>query len=461
MTRRTHRTRISRRALIRGAAAGALALPFSGLLLPRQAHAQRGAVKRFVVFYFPDGVPGPSQNGDASLWHPTGGEFDFALPELLQPLAGRRDDCVFFRGLDMGRTDEGSHPGGAKKLLTNVDHGQGQSIDQFLAASAGADAPFRHVYLGVQSGAQGGSGDRFISYPSAGQSQPPEDDPLRAFNRLFTGGTVGGGGGGMTSRDLLERSVMDGIMADMNDLGARLGPTEKAKLDLHMDALREVERRLGGMQLDEPTQPPDASCSSPTLDSSGWDSSRAQDPALFPDIMRMQIDVLVQALACGVTRVGVLQGSYHTSELIMSRFVRPSGQSEDYDMRSHQASHYGAGHDRSRPEFSNFLIQRRWFVEQYAYMLDRLASLPDGEGSMLDTTAVLLCTEVCDGNTHSHSDMPFVLAGGSASFRTGRLHHANGARHGDLFAAIAAAMGVDVQGFGQSSGGPLGGLLRG
>ena len=85
----------------------------------------------------------------------------------------------------MGGTDAGSHPGGAKKLLTGVDGGGGESLDRYLARSALGAAPFRHLYLGAMATQNNASGDKFISYPSAGTTAAPEDDPMTAFGRLF------------------------------------------------------------------------------------------------------------------------------------------------------------------------------------------------------------------------------------------------------------------------------------
>ncbi len=93
-------------------------------------------------------------------------------------------------------------------------------------------------------------------------------------------------------------------------------------------------------------------------------------------------------------------------------------------------------------------------------LLDELAALPKDGATMLDHSLVLLATEVCDGNTHAHDDMPFVLAGGgSGSVRTGRLLQFGYRRHADLLLAIAHAMGDRLGGFGDASSGPLPGLL--
>lgn len=456
--------RFNRRKFLKAVGGAAIAMPFYQTLFNREAHALNGTARRFIVFYFPDGVPNPIDSGVPSLWHATGGETNFTLPDLLAPLQPHRDHLMLLNGLDMGRTDEGSHPGGAQKLLTAKDKGQGQSVDQVLANTVGASMPYRHVYLGVQANVVGNDNTRHISYVAPGQSTPPMDDPLFAFNHLFNGGVVGAGVSGgemMSSQDLARRSVIDGVLDDMHELRGQLGDTEKSKLDLHLDALREVEQRLAQLEMDGGDPPPQMNtqdCSNPMLDSSGYDGGRAHEPELFPAIARMQIDIMVQAMACGLTKVGVIQNSYHTSELIMSRFVRPSGQAPDFDMRSHQASHYGT--DLSQDLFKNFVTQRQWFVEQFAYLIDRLKNIPEGEGSMLDHSILLMCTEVSDGNLHTHSNMPFLVAGGgSGALRPGRLLQFNGNRHGDLYAALGRAMGADFQGFGDYSSGPLPGVL--
>jgi hypothetical protein len=230
------------------------------------------------------------------------------------------------------------------------------------------------------------------------------------------------------------------------------------KLDRHLEALREIEARVaglpgGGGEILDP-----ASCESPAVDTSGFTDGELYAPEAFPAILKAQIDLMVLAMACGRTRVGTLQASQHTSELIMSRFAGTPLHDPGWDMRSHQASHYGASH--SGREYDAFFLQRQWWVSQFRYLLDLLASTPEGDGSMLDNSLVVLCTEVCDGNTHHHDDMPFVLAGGGAgTVRTGRRYDAGYRRHGDLWVSVANAMGDGLSRFGDASAGPLPGLL--
>lgn len=441
----------TRRQLFRMLGAASVALPFYELLSPRTARAAEGKARRLIVFYFPDGVPGPSGSGEPSAWHAFGGETNFTLTDVLSPLAPFRDRCVFLNGLSMGPTDAGSHPGGAKKLLTAVDGGQGESFDQYMARTAGKDAPFRHLYLGAMANAGGASGDKHVSYVGPGQSIAPQDNPRAALASLF------GGAAGSAPSDpaaLRRASVLDAVLADMAALRGRLGAVDKRKLDLHLESLREVERRV------KASAATTADCSHPVVDTSGFDDTGLYDPGRFPAILRAQLDTLVTAMACGLTRVGVVQASNHTSELVMSRFPGTDLFDPGYDMRSHQASHYGNVHDATKREYRAYVQQRKWFVAQFAYLLAELARRPEGDGSMLDHTVALLCTEVCDGNTHLHDDMPFVLAGGAGgALRTGRLLQFQGRRHADLFVSLGRALGEPTTWFGDASSGVLPGLL--
>ncbi len=450
-----------RRDLLRGGAAAMLAMPFLKLL-ERRAHADftPDRARRLIIYYYPDGVPGASSNGDPSAWHPTGDGTNFQLTEVMASLEQFRNQCVFFRGLSMGPTDVGSHPGGAKKLLTAVDGGNGISIDRYLATTVGSGDPYTSLLLGAMSQQNGASGDKMISYVSPGVTVAPDDDPLDAFSRVFggSGTTTGGGGGGGTDPAAARKlSVLDRAKADLDTLRGKLGDTEKSKLDLHLESIREVEQRIQGLGGGGGGT---ATCDEPSIDAAGLSGSALYEAENFPRILRAQMDLMVQAMACGMTRVGVIQASAHTSELIMSRFMDTPMYDPGFDMRSHQASHYGAAHDLAHREYLAYKQQSTWWMDQLAYLLGELAARPEGDGTMLDYSLVLCCTEVCDGNIHGHDDMPFILAGGGGGkIRTGRLLQTGYRRHGDLLAAIANAMGESIGGFGDASSGPLPGLL--
>jgi hypothetical protein len=141
----------------------------------------------------------------------------------------------------------------------------------------------------------------------------------------------------------------------------------------------------------------------------------------------------------------------------MSRFQGTPMYTPSFDMRSHQASHYGQS---SSTLFTSFTQQVTWFVSQFVYLLDQLSQRPEGAGTMLDNSIVLLCSEISDGNTHSHDDMPFIIGGkAGGALRTGQIFDFNGRRHADLLLSIAHAMGDSMTSFGDSSSGLLPNLV--
>jgi hypothetical protein len=427
-------------------------------LAPRSARAQSARnAKRVIFFYFPDGILGPSAQGQPSRWHCTGSETNFTIQDQAEALRALKADCLFFNNLSMGSTDSGSHPGGAKKLLTGVDGGNGESIDHYLSRTAGASAPWRHLYLGAMATQNNASGDKFIVYPTAGQTVSPRDNPRQVFQQLFA--NTNPSSPGTPNPAVVDRrvSVIDNAKQELASLRGKLGGSEARKLDLHLEALREVEKRVKPMG----NTPGPSSCATPVIDTSAFTDAQLYDASKFGHILRAQIDVMVTAMACGLTKVGTIQASMHTSELIMSRMPMTEMYEPNFDMRSHQASHYGDAHDFNKREVRSYFAQRRWFVQQFAYLLNELKKRPDSDGmTMLDSSVVLLCTEVCDGNTHLHDNMPLVLAGKAGGrINTGRLIQPTFARHGALLAAIAQAMGERVQGWGDGNTGPLAGVL--
>jgi hypothetical protein len=140
----------------------------------------------------------------------------------------------------------------------------------------------------------------------------------------------------------------------------------------------------------------------------------------------------------------------------MSRFPNTEQSLPNFDMRSHQASHYGASHDDARLEYRQFVLQRRWFVLQLKVLLDELAARPDPEvpgATLLDTTVVLMGSEISDGNTHSHDNLPLILAGhAGGTLSTGRLLSFGYERHHKLLTSVARLCGATITGFGDGQG---------
>ncbi len=433
--------RPTRRRLLQSLGAAAL------LGRTRVARASGGLAKRVIFFYVPDGVVGVSEAGEPSEWHPVGTEYDFTLPHNSAPLAPWKDRCLWLDNLSLGTED--SHEEGARMLLTGQFGGFGPSIDQVLARTVGASDPWPLLYLGAQS-TIGEEAHHWMSFPLDGEhlSVQPQDDPRRAFEQLF---------GSMDPGPLRRRqSVLDLVNADLAELRGRLGTVERSRLDLHTDALREVEQRLGSL----PT------CD-PAVDLDGISDGALLEPETFPALLRAQTENMLLAMACGLTRVGFLQASHHTSLLLMGRFVTPPedpagwGRFADAEYEQHVASHYGLIRDPvTEARFAHYRAGRVWYAEQEAYLLSRLEEIPEGDGSMLDHTIVVRVSEVSDGQTHTHQKMPFYLAGGGAgSVRSGVFVDTAGADCAELWIAVARAMGVELSSFGDRGAQALPGVL--
>lgn len=437
MTRRDRR-RTGRRTFLGGLGAGALAAgiagasPLLGALQRRLRPSSRaiasaatgGRAKRLVVFFTPNGTVHRH-------WRPRGGRHDFVLPDegILGPLAAFRDVLnvleVDFRGAN-------NHEGGMAAMLTGngaaAHESGGASIDQVVAHAIGTDTPFRSLELGVQTSAWGGNVQTRMSYAGPGAYVPPDDRPAEVHRRVFAG--VGSGAAPAEVDALAARrgSVLDLVRAELGDLHRRAPASQRPKLDAHLGALRAAESTLM-------TPGAAGDCDAPAV--------MMADPMAndsFPLVGRAQTDLMVAALACGLTRVASLQWSHTVGPPVFSWL----GISEGH----HSLSHIDDGNPTG---IANFVAAERWYAEQFAYLLERLDTLPDpeGEGSMLDHTLVVWAQELGDGRLHVCEDVPWILAGAAGGFlRTGQYLPLGGTSHTKLLVTIANAMGLETRTFG-------------
>ena len=438
MTDRTARSRrlLSRRTLLRGAGGVAIGLPFLGAMSDR-AHAAPFP-KRFIVFFTGLGTVKPA-------WVPTGSESDFVLGEVLSPLSPYREKLLILEGVDMESAYHGpgdAHQLGIGQALTGTELQEGTlfpyacnpqatvgwaggvSVDQFLATQIGQETKLASLELGVQ--VQVANVSSRLSYLGAGQPVPPEDDPRAVFDRLFS--DLSADPDSLALLRAQRHRVLDTVTADYDSLVSRLGGNDRMKIEHHLDALHEIDKRLdapgtlGGI------------CSIPTLGPPV--DIYANDN--YPAIGKLQIDLLVMALACDLTRVASLQWTTTQTGKVFTWL----GQTEQH----HQLSHSSPG-DPSKQ--AQLVAIGKWHAEQMAYLLSRLDAVPEGDGTLLDNTLVLWCTDIAMGQSHSRRDMPYVLAGGcGGALQTGRYLKYQGAYHNNLLVAICNAMGVGINTFG-------------
>ncbi len=442
---------LHRRAFLRRAGAGALALPL--LQLPRGARAAGDFPTRLILFFSPNGTK-------KELWSPgpDATEHAWTSGRLLAPLMRHRDRLVLVDGVDNAVAEEGPggpHQRGMASLLTGevITEGDfvggdgraagwagGPSVDQHAARVLRPPTALTTLELGARA-LEAVPRGRMI-YRGREQPVAPLNDPTEAFHRLFSG--LGPQDPAATRRLLTRRqSVLDVVQADFAALRAKVTAEDRLKYDQHADALRDLERRLGAVvarpELCNPTLP--------------IERADVMSEVEFGPLVRAQIDLTVHALACDVTRIASLQCSTSVNAL---RFTF-MGLDEH---QGHSLSHAGDSSVDQQAEWEAMLV---WYAEQLAYLLDGLAAVPEGDGTLLDNTLVLWGMEIGRGNSHSLKDIPFVLAGRAGGrLRTGRYLRYDGKPHNDLLVSVLHLLGIEQSTFGDArfcSGGPLPGLV--
>lgn len=438
---------LSRRRFLKGASAALLASP----LLPAfSANAQSGTLpKRLVLFFTPHGTIHDQ-------WLPTGSATQLNLGPILAPLAAHRSKLTVLSGMRMiadyhPNTALAPHPIGMATLWTgsrvndietvvqggNVPVGvwsTGPSIDQVVARRVGNDTVFRSLELGVQCGPSAAA-YRTI-YAGARSALNPTTDPAAAYRALFS--AIDSDAQQAAQRRFDKQSMIDLHKAELDGLLARGSVADRAKLQAHLASLRDLERQLVS------GAPRCASPATPRALDAGAVGNR-------PELLGQHSALLAAALACDLTRVASLQFSTGHDNV-------------SYPWLNYNGAHHdNLSHDEGTPAARAMRVKIcTWYASQFAVLLDALAAVPEGGGTLLDNTLVVWGTECANGG-HGFSNMPFVVAGGAAhGVRGGRLLATGAAPHQRLLVAIGRSMGLtDLNAFGDldPGTGPLPGLL--
>lgn len=436
----------------------AIGLPMLDAMLPRKSAAQAGMAPKRIIFWF-------TANGTRQdAWSPPA-SMDLSGHAMHASLAPFAQKLLFLDGVDQSVAYDSigdGHQTGMACLLTNaeilpgsdfcegncdgptpqyVGWGGGQSVDQYLADEIAKDVvtKFRSLEFGVQ--VRSSSIWSRMSYTGPDQPVPHREDPGQNFNDLF----------GDLDTDPFElslirkrrRSVLDAVMADHDRFNQTLGYEDKQTLDKHLQSIRDLEGRLDAAGvLGE-------ACRVPTVALPG---GSYQQNDQYPVTGRAQMDMLVMALACDMTRVASLQWSRSVSNVQHSWVPLRLGEGH------HDLSHYD---DNTGDAQADLLEINKWYSEQFAYMLGLMDGIQEGENTLLDNSVVVWVNELGKGNSHTRQDIPFMLAGSAQGhFNTGRHIDFGGEPHGKLLVSLTEAMGKPVSTFGvpQYSQGPLSGL---
>ena len=437
--------KISRRGLLRYATRACIGVPLMRVLLETDpAYADSVKQSKALFVYYPDGNIAdkffPSETGPS-----------FSLPEITSPLRDFKDKLSLIRGLNM--PINGSHEAGAAFCLTGIDKkGVRYSIDSYLGDKFAANAPQKVARLGVAANFQSGS-DKYVSYLSTGSLAAVQDSPRVAFIDLFGAGELS-----PAEREKLNqgrKSILDFARGEISSLKARLGSVEQQKLEDHLTALREMERRLNAVS--------GKTCRG-SVDMRGlnFPENEMTYPKSFElnesfgIISKIMTDLMVSTLACGIAPVGLLQWSHAVSPTVMNFRSGPG-----VDLGHHDVSHYGS--DPNGPFGTKFVACQKWYMDQVAYILKSLDSVRIGDHTLLDETVVMVTTELGDSDRHNFEDIACLIASG----RKGRLAMGQAIRenkipYSRLLVTVLQSLGLSDQTFGDPAlgQGPIAALLK-
>jgi hypothetical protein len=443
-------THLHRRTFLRGLGA-MIALPMLDAMRPARAlAAAAGANKapvRMAFLYVPNGAHMPD-------WTPATDGADFDLPWTLDPLKPYKNDLLILSGLtqDHGRSNGdggGDHARAAASWLTGAQplksEGSqirvGVSADQLAAQALGKETRFASIELGLEPGRQGGKCDtgyscaysNNISWRDESTPMTREINPRLVFERLFANELPKEQGESFQRRKLYRKSILDFVMEDAKALQSQIGGHDREKMDQYLTAIREIEQRVERAEK--------LVNSGNTAVAKGYEVPEGI-PESYEEHARIMADMLVLAFQADVTRVGTFMLANEGS----NRAYRNIGVSDGH----HTLSHHQGDHAKQMKirEINKF------HIEQLAYILGRLKSIREGEGSLLDNCMITYGAGLADGDRHDHGDLPILVCGhGGGSLSPGRhVRYGPETPMCNLLVSMLDRVGAPVKRFGDSTG---------
>jgi hypothetical protein len=439
--RKVNARKVNRRTAL--AALGAGAALASGLPAFPTARAQTPAARYFVGVYMPHGMA-------REYWLPRVG-FDISYEgSSLAPFAdiarlgkSYADRLLVLEGLDLSAGIAGGTTGhdASRTLLTGSSQlGKNASIDQFLALEhgIGQTTPLASLVLGVGSSAP--DLGQCISYAKGGVALPKLIDPSQTFNQAFAQLVVGSDPAALARAERerrLGKTLLDYWQSDLAALTARAPQSERDKLDQHATALRELEKRLTSA---------DSTCTPPAA------PNPAQFPSLaaygggepyFDTITDLQIDLLTQALSCGITRIATL----FLADLSRTHFDPELPDDVHLDV-AHRYTSGGRDGGGDPASWQRLARQNLYTSTKLARLMQRLDQF-----GILDETVLVALSDMGDPNRHSSRQIPALLCGGwGGRLKAGRHIDLGpaGTPHNRLLVSVQQAFGVESDSFGDA-----------
>ena len=446
---------LSRRTMLRGVGA-AVALPWleamssptpliSSVASAAVRRGSVGAPVRMGFLYVPNGM-------HMADWKPRGpSETKFDLPKILEPLKAFRKEMNVITGLALKGADPngdggGDHARSVAAFLTGAHphktHGSeirnGISVDQVAAQRIGHLTRLKSLELGTEDSAAGGDCDTGYSclYTSNISWRTPtsplgkEVDPATVFERMF-GANQGGGAKAMAAREKRRKSVLDFVISDAKKLSGDLGINDRRKFDEYLYAVRDIERRiqssdkLGKREEGVPDYPRPVGV-----------------PENYGEHVRLLLDMMALAFQTDSTRVS----SFMFANAASNRSYRNLSISGGH----HNISHHGNAYDKQQ-QISRI---NQYHASLAAHLIERLAKIREGSGTLLDNCMIVYGSGISDGNRHSHDDLPIALfGGGGGSIETGRhIRVRSGTPLTNLYCSMLDRVGAPVESFSDSNG---------
>jgi hypothetical protein len=453
---------IPRRTFLRGAGV-TLGLPLLEAMVPAgTALAQTAAnpTPRFMGIFYPHGM-GPGW------WEPTGDTLAGELPKIIQPLQNVRDQTVVLSGLwsksaEPPEGTTGSDHWVAAAFMTAIkpkktagsDASTGSpTIDQVIAQKIGRESLLPSLQLAVEDPGTNSSncGEGYsCSYTNSiswigvetpemeewprTRPLPMELNPQVVFERLF--------GSGATpevreARRQQNQSILDSLLDELAGLRGDLGASDRLTVNQYTDEVREIERRLelagtkstAVPQIEEP---------------SGI-------PSDFDEHIKLHMDLTALAFQADITRVATLLGA---RDLTGKTYQFPTN--EYFPNGGNSVSFHGGSHHQDDPaQIERFADLNRYHVYTMAYLADKLKSIPEGNGTLLDNSLILYGTNMGNSNQHQHYDVPHILVGGAGGRLQGNRHihyDRKTVTSGNLLLSILDMYGINQESQGDGTG---------
>jgi hypothetical protein len=392
---------LSRRTVLRGLGAS-VALPFLDSMTPAMAAPETTSRPvRLAFIAIPNGVNLPD-------WTPRGKGRLFAFSPILKPLEPYRDDLLVLSGLahanayDLG-DGPGDHARAGACFLTGVhpkktagaDIQNGISADQIAAQALAAETRLSSLELGCEDARTVGNCDsgyscaytNSIAWRSPTTPLPPEMNPRSVFERLFGADDTPLDPETRARRAQQRKSILDLVAERSRQLLGLVGPADRRKVDEYLHAVREIERQIQRAEQD-------GRQITPTVE------KPAGIPASFADHVKLMFDLQAVAFQADLTRVGTMM-------------IGREGSLQTYPEIGVPDAHHPLTHHRGTPELVAKVAKvNTYHVELFSHFIGKLKATADGEGTLLDRTMVVYGSAISDGDRHTHTDLPVVVAGG-------------------------------------------------